>query len=495
MSAPAGTGKTTLLAEWVQRDLQGRAAWLSIDRRDDDPVRFWMYVLAAIQTLEPDLGIGTLDLLSSRGGGDSVEVAEALVAELGALDEPFALTLVLDDLHNLSERSIYEGLDSLIQRRPPGMRIVLSTRADPLLRLGRFRASGNLMELRQADLRFSSLEAEELFRTPEFRLEPADLDLLVDRTEGWIMALQMAAVALRGNKDVGRYLEQIAILDSTLADYLVAEVMDDLPGEVREFLLLTSVLEELLPEACDAVTRHHDSWRILTYLRQHNLFLVAPDASRSAPRYHHLFAELLRVELRSIDPEAERAANLRAARWFRSAGDSASAMDHFFAAQAYDEALGVLMDNAVGYYDSGLARSMIGWIERFPPASSRASRGACSILPRCSAATVVSPKPRTGCNGSRGGPRRPSTSIPCCGPGYRRSGLSPRTWRANRTSPSSGSSGRSPGATKQPTTDTTLGCRWPWCGAGVGSGTPRPPGRPGREPTRCPRCQMTWRDR
>ncbi len=367
VSAPAGTGKTTLLAEWVQRDLQGRAAWLSIDRRDDDPVRFWMYVLAAIQTLEPDLGIGTLDLLSSRGGGDSVEVAEALVAELGALDEPFALTLVLDDLHNLSERSIYEGLDSLIQRRPPGMRIVLSTRADPLLRLGRFRASGNLMELRQADLRFSSLEAEELFRTPEFRLEPADLDLLVDRTEGWIMALQMAAVALRGNKDVGRYLEQIAILDSTLADYLVAEVMDDLPGEVRDFLLLTSVLEELLPEACDAVTRHHDSWRILTYLRQHNLFLVAPDASHSAPRYHHLFAELLRVELRSIDPEAERAANLRAARWFRSAGDSASAMDHFFAAQAYDEALGVLMDNAVGYYDSGLARSMIGWIERFPP--------------------------------------------------------------------------------------------------------------------------------
>ncbi len=367
VSAPAGTGKTTLLAEWVQRDLGGRAAWLSIDRRDNDPVRFWMYVLAAIQTLEPDLGIGTLDLLSSRGGCDSVDVAEALVAELGGLDAPPDLTLVLDDLHNLSERSIYEGLDSLIERRPPGLRIVLSTRADPLLRLGRFRASGSLLELRQADLRFSQLEAEELFRAPALRLEPRDLDLLVDRTEGWIMALQMAAVALRGNMDVGRYLDQIAARDSTLADYLVAEVMEGLPEEVRDFLLLTSVLDELVPDACDSVTRRGDSRRILTYLRQHNLFLVAPDAAHSSPRYHHLFAELLRVELRSIDPEAEQAANLRAAWWFRSAGDSASAMDHFFAAGAYDEALGVLMDNAVGYYDAGLARSMVEWIERFPP--------------------------------------------------------------------------------------------------------------------------------
>jgi LuxR family transcriptional regulator, maltose regulon positive regulatory protein len=367
VSAPAGTGKTTLLAEWVQRDLDGRAAWLSIDRRDNDPVRFWMYVLAAIQTLEPDLGIGTLDLLSGRAGCDSVDVSEALVAELGSLDPPHVLTLVLDDLHNLSERSIYEGLDSLIERRPPGLRIVLSTRADPLLRLGRFRASGSLLELRQADLRFSQLEAQELFRTPAPGLAPRDLDLLVDRTEGWIIALQMAAVALRANRDLGRHLDQIAALDSTLADYLVAEVMEGLPEEVREFLLLSSVLEELLPDACDAVTRRDDSRRILTYLRQHNLFLVAPDAAHSSPRYHHLFAELLRVELRTVDPEAERAANLRAAGWFRSTGDSASAMDHLFAAGAYDEALGVLMDNAVGYYDAGLARSMIEWIERFPP--------------------------------------------------------------------------------------------------------------------------------
>jgi LuxR family transcriptional regulator, maltose regulon positive regulatory protein len=365
VSAPAGTGKTTLLADWSASDLDGRAAWVSIDHGDDDPVRFWMYVIASLEIHEPQLGIDATDLLCEKNGFDPLEVIESLVADCEHLEKP--LPLILDDLHNLAAPTVYRQLAGFIERCPPQLPVVLSTRTDPLLSINRLRASQDLMELRQTDLRFTPQEAEKFFEGQLPSVNRDELSLLVARTEGWVIALQMVAVSLRESKNLRQYLDRMASLDSNISDYLIEEIMESLSPDIRDFVLYTSILSELDPDVCNAVTHRQDSRRILAQLRKQNLFVVSPDRSRPAWRYHHLFAELLRVELRAENPAEERLAHANAADCYASRGNFPAAIDHLLAAERYEGAADLLVAHLASFFDAGLQLSLMKWIDRFPP--------------------------------------------------------------------------------------------------------------------------------
>lgn len=363
VSAPPGSGKTMLLAEWVVRDLQGRAAWLSLDEADNDPVRFWLYLITAVQSQDRRLGIDALDHLSGPGWFDPTDVVDSLIADCEELSEP--LPLILDDVHNLTARPVLEQLDLLVTRLPAGVRLVLSTRNDPLLRLNRLRG-GQLLELRERELRFSESEARSLLELDFPKLDQNDLRRLVERTEGWVMALQMLALSWRGKRDLHRHPLQGAMFEPVLGDYLMTEVLNGLPRQIRNFLLMTSVLEELDPNLCDAVSQRQDSQQILRYLQRHNVFVVPSTAADAHPRYHHLFAEFLRLELHAEAQDTERAAHLRAAAWWRAAGRWERTIDHLLAAGADTEAFEVLIEAIVDGYDDRLASVVAGMFERFP---------------------------------------------------------------------------------------------------------------------------------
>ncbi|GAA1871544.1 LuxR C-terminal-related transcriptional regulator [Pseudonocardia ailaonensis] len=321
VSAPAGFGKTTVLADWLA-GRTGRTAWLSLDARDDDPATFWAYVHAALRAVVPALG-------AVVPGPAEADLA-TLVNDLAAVDD--GLVLVLDDFHLVGSPAVQEGVGFLVEHLPPQVRLVLATRADPALPLARWRSRGDLVELRAADLRFTGEEAAEyLIGAMGLTVSADDVAVLEERTEGWIAALQLAALSLRDRDDVRGFLGEFAGDDRYIVDYLVEEVLARLPASQREFLLRTSVLGRMTAELCDAVTGRSDGRAVLDALDRANLFLVPLDRRRRWYRYHHLFADVLRVHLRAELPAAEPGLHARACEWFEQAGERAEAVSHALA--------------------------------------------------------------------------------------------------------------------------------------------------------------------
>jgi LuxR family maltose regulon positive regulatory protein len=328
VSAPAGFGKTTVVAEWFADD--PRTAWLSLDRRDDDPVVFWRYVVAALDTADPRAGAGAGALLGS--GPVPVEaVVATLLNDVAALDD--GVVLVLDDYHVIGSTAIHESVALLVEHLPPQLRLVLVTRADPPLPLAALRARGELHEVRAADLRFTVDEAASyLTGVMDLQLRQADVDLLGARTEGWIAALQLAALSMQGRDDVGAFIADFSGDDRFILDYLVGEVLQQQGDDVTTFLLETSVLQRLTGGLCDAVTGRADGRAMLERLERANLFLVPLDDRREWYRYHHLFADALRARL--LDERGGAVAELhrRASDWWGDQGDPAEAVSHAMAA-------------------------------------------------------------------------------------------------------------------------------------------------------------------
>lgn len=330
ISAPAGFGKTSLLAGWLEGEGRGRlTAWVSLDERDRDATTFWTYLLAAIERTVA--GNGTVGLARPPSRRADVEsMLTGLLNELSVL--PDDLTLVLDDYHLAESPSIQPGVTFLLDRLPPQVHLVISTRADPALPLSRLRARGDLVEIRAPDLRFTSTEAAAyLNETCGLALEATDVAALETRTEGWVAALQLAALSLSEREDQSGFIAGFAGDDRYVVDYLADEVLSRQPSELRRFLLDTSVLDRMTASLCDAVTRRNDAAATLQSLEQQNLFLVPLDRHRRWYRYHHLFADVLKVRLVDEAPGDLPALHRRASDWFHRAGEPEAAVRHALA--------------------------------------------------------------------------------------------------------------------------------------------------------------------
>ena len=332
VSAPAGFGKTTLLTEWLAVGHEdGRAtAWVSLDPGDNDPTVFWTYLISALQRAVPEVGASALAVLQSAPSPIEPVLA-TLLNELDAVADE--VVLVLDDYHVIERPHIQEGMAFLIDHLPPQVHLVVAGRADPALPLARLRARGELVEIRAADLRFTPDEAAAyLNEAMGLDLTAEDINTLETRTEGWIAALQLAALSMQDRDDVAGFIAGFAGDDRFVVDYLVGEVLQRQPDDVRTFLLQTSVLSGLTGSLCDAVTGQDGGAARLEALERANLFLVPLDDQRRWYRYHHLFADVLRAHLLDEAPDLVPELHRRASDWCEAHDDRAEAIRHAMAA-------------------------------------------------------------------------------------------------------------------------------------------------------------------
>lgn len=334
ISAPAGFGKTTILSEWVSTNKRSnvmRYAWLSLDNQDNIPIRFWSYVIDALQTFQPEVGKAALTSLESL---DPVPIEQLLIIFLNQIAQlNQQLTLILDDYHVIESPEIHQGMTFLIEHLPPNLQIILATRIDPPLPLARWRARHWLLELRQSDLRFTFEEAAVfLNQAMKLDLTPNDVITLENRTEGWIAGLQLAAISLQNHKNPSDFIQSFTGSNRYILDYLLEEVLDRQTPEIRDFLLKTSILKRLSGPLCDSVIETANSQAMLAALEQKNLFLIPLDEHRKWYRYHHLFAELLQIMLKQAQPDLVIGLHRRASDWYSAQGMILEALDHAFSA-------------------------------------------------------------------------------------------------------------------------------------------------------------------
>ena len=326
VSAPAGFGKTTLLAEWLASSeaRKGRAAWVGLDQSDNEPALFWAYFIAALQTVDAQIGKNTLVLLHSPRAVPVETLLGTLLNEVGSLAE--RVVLVLDDYHLIGAQPIHQGIGFLLDHLPSQLRLVIAGRADPPLPLSRMRTRGELAEVRAADLRFTGDEpAAFLNEVMGLHLPPEDIATLETRTEGWIAGLQLAALSMQGRDDVAGFIRAFAGDDRYIVDYLAEEVLQRQSTQVRSFLLQTSILHRLTGPLCDAVTDQQGGKAMLEALERGNLFVVPLDDQRRWYRYHQLFADDLQALLLEEHPDQVPVLHGRASEWYERNGQPAGA--------------------------------------------------------------------------------------------------------------------------------------------------------------------------
>jgi LuxR family maltose regulon positive regulatory protein len=366
ISAPAGFGKTTALAAWLaQTDRQRSVAWLSLEESDRQPASFWTYVVTAVHRAAPSVGVGVLPLLQAAQPPMET-VLTSMLNELGALMH--GLDLVLDDYHLADGSEIAAGMAFLLEHLPPQVHVVLSSRVDPDLPLARLRARGELVEVRAADLRFTHEEVSAYFNdTTGLELTGSDIAVLEERTEGWIAALQLAALSMRDRQDVAAFIGGFAGDDRYIVDYLVEEVLARQPDDVRSFLVQTSVLDRLTGPLCDAVTGRRGAGKaMLGDLDRANLFVVPLDDNRRWYRYHHLFADVLRTHLPDERPDQVAELHRRASRWYDEAGETSPAVRHALACGDVDHAA-ELVERAIPALQRNRQEATIrGWLDDLP---------------------------------------------------------------------------------------------------------------------------------
>ena len=372
--APAGYGKTVLLAEWVRR---GRhpVAWLSLDAGDNDPARFWRHTVAALDRVRPGISERLGPLLGPPAPPSFESLVTALINEVAGQPDADEALLVLDDYHVISSQPVHESLGFLLEHRPPGLHLALTSRSDPPLALARLRARGQLTELRPAELRFTLGEAAALLAQvaaapggarPDAPLPDAVAAALAVRTEGWAAGLQLAGLSLRGQADVDGFVAAFTGSHRYVLDYLAEEVLERQPDRVREFLLETSVLERLSGELCDAVTGRPGSQALLEQVERAGLFLVPLDEVRGWWRYHHLFADLLRARLQQEQPGRVLELHRNAAAWYAERGLADDAIRHAVAAGEMTWAARLIEQHFDEFYNLGEAATIQQWLSALP---------------------------------------------------------------------------------------------------------------------------------
>ena len=361
--APAGSGKTFLLRSWVREaGLEDRAAWVAVGHGERDPQRFWVSVLGALR--QTSAGSEVVGELTAAPDLDGWAIAERLLKDLMRLEEP--VWLVIDDVHELGSAEVQSQLELLVMRGPPDVRFVLVTRHDLRLGLHRLRLEGELTEIRAPDLRFSPAEARQLLAAAGVALPETALTMLHERTEGWAAGLRLAALSLAGHPDPERFAAEFSGSERTVAEYLVAELLERQPDNVRRLLLRTSVLDRVNGELADALTGSSGSEAMLQELEQANAFVVSLDARRSWFRYHHLFAELLQRELRRTAPEEVATLHSAAAGWYAQHGLVVEAIRHAQAAQDWGLATRLLADHWPSLHLDGQSATTHQLVAGFP---------------------------------------------------------------------------------------------------------------------------------
>jgi LuxR family maltose regulon positive regulatory protein len=374
LAAPAGFGKTTLLVQWLAASeaLQGRVAWLALDSGDGDLRLFLTHLVAAIQTVEPEAGVDALALLEAGATTPTEDVLVSLINDLDVLAGP--TVVAFDDYHVIEGAAVSEAVTFLLDNLPPQVTLAMTTRADPPLPLARLRARGELVEVRAADLRFTPDEAEVfLNEVMGLQLDPPLVAALEARTEGWAAGLQLAALSARTHAgaagrsgDVAGFVEAFSGSHRFVLDYLVEEVLDRQPDEVRAFLLDTSVLDQLTGGLCDALTGRVDGQAMLETLERENLFVIPLDDERRWYRYHHLFADALRARLADRHPDRAAALHAAASRWLAANGLLADAVRHAIASGDHEHTADLVELALAGARRRRDNRTLRDWIAGMP---------------------------------------------------------------------------------------------------------------------------------
>ena len=346
----AGAGKSVLLSSWAAARSPGVTSWLSCDRADANPVRFWTGFIEAPRVMAPEFGADAADLLG-MDNAMSADVIASIANDAASL--PAGSAVIVDDFQAAAAASA-KSMTDLVERWPAeNAQLVLASRSDPPVRLHRLRMAGELCELRDRDLYFSLAESRDLLAKFGVEVAPGQLALLHRRAEGWAAALQMAALSLRGSSDPARVARALDIRSHAVAEYFLSEVLEQQPAELVQFMLDTSVLGTLTEATCAAVTGRRDAAALLRRIEAANLFLVPLDDERTSFRFYHLVRQVLRAELHTRDRDREMQLQLRAAEWFESAGETRHAARHFLAAQQADRAFALLQDHVVPDYLNG----------------------------------------------------------------------------------------------------------------------------------------------
>lgn len=367
LAAPAGFGKTTLLSEWFKQSAQP-VAWLSLDDDDNDPIRFFAYLIAAFQTVQPQVGESALTLLHTSQSAVTTTLLTLFLNDLAQIPETFAV--VLDDYHLITAQPIHDGMTFLIEHLPPTLHLVLTSRMDPPLPLARWRVRQQLAEVRAADLRFSSAEATTFFKqVMRLTLTAADIARLATRTEGWVAGLQLAALSLEGRADASDFIQRFSGSHRHVFSYLVEEVLERRPPGTLEFLLQTAILERFSADLCKAVTGFGDSQTLLEKIEQANLFLIPLDDERKWYRYHHLFAEVLRNRLQQTQPQQLPELHQRASYWFAAQELWPEAIHHALAMPDYAMAARLIERVGIALFaQSNIQHSIQRWLSSLPGA-------------------------------------------------------------------------------------------------------------------------------
>ncbi len=365
VSAPAGFGKTTLLAQW-RATTRAPVAWLSLEPEDNELTRFLIYLIAALQTLDPQLGAPALARLGLLQPAEQETVLVLLANDLMHWQgDSFAL--VLDDYHVIDAQPIHSALTFLLEHLPPEMHLIIATRADPPLPLARLRARGQLTEVRAAELRFQAAEAGAfLEEVMGLHLSPEDVATLQTRTEGWIAGLQLAALSLQGRATVSGFLPAFTGSHRFVLDYLSEEVLSRQPASVQTFLLNTSILERLSGSLCDAVTGQEGSQAMLETLDQANLFVTALDDERQWYRYHHLFSDLLRSRLQQTVPTLMPELHRRASTWYEQHDLIIEAVHHARLSPDVEGMIRLIEQHTHSLALRGQAHTVLNWLQALP---------------------------------------------------------------------------------------------------------------------------------
>jgi LuxR family maltose regulon positive regulatory protein len=367
--AAAGFGKSTLIGQWAQ-DCPYPSAWVSLDEDDRDVNRFLQYLVASIGEISQGVGSGLAALLGGTPPACAETVLSLLVNELSKI--PGKLVLVLDDYHLAASASVNEALVFLIDHMPAQLHLVIASRAEPEISLGKLRVAGQLTEIRQQDLRFHLHEAVEFFNHDSaVCLSQGQIQALEARTEGWISGLKLAAISLRKHKDPAKFIASFTGSHHFVQDYLIEEVLDQQPAEIQSFLLRTSVLDRLNGSLCDTVLQSDGGQQILNQLDSANLFVVPLDSERRWYRYHHLFAELLRQRLGQR--ESVKPLHLRACQWYEANGMEVEAFQQATLANDFPAAIRLIAGQGMPLYFRGQTAPVVQWLSSLPQSTLNSS--------------------------------------------------------------------------------------------------------------------------